>query len=207
MGLLDRLRNASRTEIVTGTKVLICLCDVKFDGIAKQDLEAYSQYFPTPDLLTLGVAGADELKAAIQRGYDIVHLFCDVNPDGRIAKAGITGTELMDECCASQTKLLWIASDNEGKAYISGFNARGKPLNLVMTIHRNGANFPNFLKKLLSEMYCGETMPVAWNRLCPQIPGSAHSDAPASILYSGRGQIVLKSSRSLSGAPSSGCHR
>jgi hypothetical protein len=35
-------------------------------------------------------------------------------------------------------------------------------------------------------------MPVAWNDLCPQIPGSAHPDAPESIFFAGRGGVRLR---------------
>lgn len=36
-------------------------------------------------------------------------------------------------CCDSDVKLLWVASDNKPEGYIKGFKV-AKPLNLVMAI-------------------------------------------------------------------------
>lgn len=37
----------------------------------------------------------------------------------------------------------------------------------------------------------GESMPVAWNHLYPQIPGAAHGEAPECIFFAGRGAVML----------------
>jgi hypothetical protein len=37
----------------------------------------------------------------------------------------------------------------------------------------------------------GDTMPVAWNDLCPQIPGLDHLDSPESIFFAGRSGVRL----------------
>jgi hypothetical protein len=124
----------------------------------------------------------------------MVHLLCDVTEKGTIADSNgveITGTELIQHCCDQNVKLLWLASDNPPERYIKGFRARGKRLNLVMTLKRKGSNFPGFLQKLLSRMAYGDTMHVAWNDLCPQIPGSDHPDATDSIFFAGRGGVTL----------------
>jgi hypothetical protein len=66
-------------------------------------------------------------------------------------------------------------------------------LNLVMTINRNGPNFPNFLSKLLSRMSGGETMPTAWAALVPQTRHDlSHADLPATIFSAGRGSVKLR---------------
>jgi hypothetical protein len=130
----------------------------------------------------------------LEQKYDIVHLLCDVTAQGTIADANgaeITGTELIQRCCDQNVKLLWSGSDNQPERYIKGFGARGKRLNLVMTIKRKDLNFAGFLGKLVSKMANGETMPVAWNELCPQIPNSTHPDAPESIFFAGRGGVRL----------------
>jgi len=95
---------------------------------------------------------------------------CDVPENGTITDTSgheITGTELIRRCCDQSVKLLWAASDNPPERYINGFGARGKRLNLVMTLKRKGPNFPSFLPKLLSRLAYGDTMPVAcWNEIC-----------------------------------------
>jgi len=121
-------------------------------------------------------------------------MFCDVDDQGRIKNAGgaeFTGAELIQHCCDHDVKVLWCASGNPPEGYIKGFKARGKRLNVVMTVNRNGANFPTFLERLLSRMAYGESMAVAWSKLCPQIPGSTHTNAPDSIFFAGRGGVKL----------------
>jgi hypothetical protein len=134
------------------------------------------------------------LLGRLEQKYDIVHLLCYITANGTIADANgeeITGTELVQRCGDQNVKLLWSGSDNQPERYIKGFGARGKRLNLVTTLKRNGLNFPGFLQKLVSQMANGETMPVAWNALCPQIPGSNHPDAPESIFFAGRVGVRL----------------
>ena len=166
--------------------------DHRFDDLLKSDSEVYGRYYRATTAAVLPSIQA--LLGRLEHKCDIVHLLCDVTPNGTIKDANgeeITGTELIQLCCDQNVKLLWTGSDNPPERYIKGFGARGKRLNLVMTLKRKGPNFPGFLQKLLSEMAYGETMPVAWNDLCPQIPGSDHLDAPESIFFAGRGGVRL----------------
>jgi len=188
MGIL----NLFRKDEVRGAKVLVCALDNRFEDLLKGDAEVYGRYYRATT--TTVFPGIQALLRNLEQKYDIVHLICDVSADGAIADASgeeITGTQLIQNCCDQNVKLLWTASDNPPERYIKGFGARGKRLNLVMTLKRKGPNFPGFLQKLLSQMAYGDTMPVAWNDLCPQIPGSDHPDAPESIFFAGRGGVRL----------------
>jgi hypothetical protein len=132
----------------------------------------------------------------IGRGYDIVHLFCDVSQEGNIVDVHgnkTAGTTLIQRCCDSNVKLLWLASENRPEGYIRGFKAQGKPLNLVLTIDRRGSRFPTFLQNLLRKMSEGETMPVAWVSLSPQNSNDPRNqNAPACIFAAGRGGVRLR---------------
>jgi hypothetical protein len=190
MGFFDLFRK-NRDE-VTGAKVLVCALDNRFDDLLKGDSEVYGRYYRATTTTLLPSIQA--LLGRLEQGYDIVHLICDVTENGEIRDTNgdeITGTELIQRCCDHNVKLLWAASDNPPEKYIKGFGARGKRLNLVMTLKRKGPNFLTFLQKLLSQMAHGETMPVAWNDICPQIPRSGHPDAPESIFFAGRGGVRL----------------
>jgi hypothetical protein len=188
MGILDLFRK----DEIFGPKVLVCALDSRFDELLKSDSEVYGQYYRATTTAVFPSVRA--LLGHFEQKYDIVHLLCDVTANGTITDASgeeITGTEIIQRCCDQNVKLLWSASDNPPERYIKGFGARGKRLNLVMTLTRKGPNFPSFLQKLLSRMAYGDTMPVAWNDLCPQIPGSDHPDAPESIFFAGRGGVKL----------------
>jgi hypothetical protein len=190
MGILDFFRK-NRDE-VNGAKVLVCALHNRFDDLLKGDSEIYRRYYRATTTAVLPSIQA--LLGRLEQKYDIVHLICDVTENGTITDTGgdeITGTELIQRCCDQNVKLLWSASDNPPERYIKGFGARGKRLNLVMTLKRGGPNFPSFLQELLSRMAYGDTMPVAWNDICPQIPRSDHPDAPESIFFAGRGGTRL----------------
>jgi hypothetical protein len=190
MSILDLFRKDK--DEVRGAKVLVCALDNGFDDLLKADAEVYGRYYRATTAAVLPSIQA--LIGRLDQKYDIVHLLCDVTPNGTITDTNceeITGTELIQRCCDQNVKLLWCGSDNPPERYIKGFGARGKRLNLVMTLNRKGPNFPGLLQKLVSQMAYGNTMPVAWNDLCPQIPGSDHQDAPESIFFAGRGGVKL----------------
>lgn len=171
---------------------MVCAVDSRFDDLLKTDSEVYAQYYRATTSAVLPSIPA--LLAHLEEKFDIVHLIADVTEVGTIRDASgleITGTELIQRCCDLDVKLLCAASDNPPERYINGFGARGKRLNLVMTQKRKGLNFPSFLQNMLSRMAYGDTMPVAWNNICPQIPRSDHKDAPESIFFSGRGGVRL----------------
>lgn len=190
MSILNLFRKDK--DEVHGAKVLVCDLGNRLDDLLNDDSEIYGRYYRATTSAVL--PGIQELLRHLEQKYDIVHLLCDVTPNGTIVDANgeeITGTELIQRCCDHNVKLLWSGSDNPPERYLKGFGARGKRLNLVMTLKRKGPNFPSFLQKLLSRMAYGDTMPVAWNDLCPQISGSNHPDAPESIFFAGRGGVKL----------------
>jgi len=190
MGILDLFRRGK--DEVLGTKVLVCTLDGRFDSFLKEDSAVYIRHYRSTTTATF--SGIQSLLGALEQGYDVLHLLSDVTANGTIRDSSgeeITGTSLIERCCDQNVKLLWAASDNPPECYIKGFAARGKRLNLVMTLKRKGSNFPTFLEGLLSRMSLGDTMPVAWNGLCPQIRRSEHPNAPESIFLAGRGGVRL----------------
>lgn len=185
MSFLDLFRR--RTQDVFYTRVLVCsLGDVPEDEL-NRDFSAYQKYLGSVTLQRF--VDANGLVNAFRGRYDIVHVLTAVTVDGRIGDSEISGTELIQQAALDNTKLLWIASSNDPKGYIKGFKPNGNKLNVVMTIDRRGDCLSNFIGKLLNEMQSGLSMPVAWNKIAPQIPGQEHPDAPATIFYSGLGQV------------------
>ena len=135
-----------------------------------------------------------DLLSTVENGYDIVHLFSPLAPGGLIVDIGgatLLGSELVKKCCEGNVKLLWIASDNRPDDYVKGVKAAGKPLNLIMTISRNGAKFGGFLEKVLDRISSGDTLPVAWTALVPQAEGPWQQDLPSCIFFAGRADVRL----------------
>jgi hypothetical protein len=183
--------NAARTKVV-GAKILIAGLDRKFAEWLNADSTCYSQFYPPPSVIVFEDIRA--LMETIAKGYDVMHLFCDVSPDGSIVDGRgfrTAGAILVQTCCDSDVKLLWVASGNKPEGYIKGFKAAR--LNLVMTIDRKGSRSAPFLEKLLSKLSAGETMPVAWASISPQSPNDPRQqDCPACICAAGRGGVKLR---------------
>ncbi len=194
MRLRGLFTKSPQRDDVQSTKVLVASLDSKFDELLKADIRTYSQSYPNTTTATL--TKIDDFLVMIERGYDIVHLFSEVSPVGLItdgAGTTLTGTRLIEVCCDSDVKLLWVASENSADGYIKGFNLGGKHINLVMTINRNGSKFSSFLDSLLSRMSQGETMPAAWVAIAPQGPRDPpHQELPATIFAAGRGGVRFR---------------
>ena len=63
---------------------------------------------------------------------------------------------------------------------------------LVMTLKRNGQIFPSFFKELFGMMHHGVTMPMAWVKLAPQIPGRENDNVPGTICAMEVTHVVFK---------------
>ena len=185
MSIFNFLRR--RTEDIHFTRVLVCSLGPVSDHDLISDFDVYKQHFDSVVLHRF-----EDFNALIQSfsdKYDIVHVHVNIDSAGYLGGTEISGTELIESAARCKIKLLWFGSSNDPQVYIKGFKANGNKLNLVMTIDRGEHRFSNFLEKLLHEMKSGSSMPVAWNKIAPQIPGKLHPDTPETIFYSGLGQI------------------
>jgi hypothetical protein len=63
-----------------------------------------------------------------------------------------------------------------------------------MCIDRRGDKFAQFFHDLFTAMFDGTSMPVAWVKIAPQIPGATHTNTPESIMSAEVGQIVFSRS-------------
>lgn len=188
MGFLD----AFKKDEVVGTKVLVCALDAKFEDLRKNDERIYRRFYPaTTSLVATTIA---EFRRVLGEGFDVVHLFCDVDAQGAISDATntrMTGGELLQACVDSKVKLLWIASDNFADPYNAGFKARGLKLNVVLTERRLGPNCSLFLDSLLTRTSAGESFSKAWNVVSNPAGKSVQPDVPHTITSLGRGGVVL----------------
>jgi hypothetical protein len=191
LGFLDLFKK--RKDEVVGTRVLVALLSPKFAELATADYRSYSQFYPATTQSVF--ESPEEFLDEIEKGYDVVHLFCDVMSGGNIAVGEgceIPANRLIQKCCESDVKLLWLASENKPEVYIKGFDLASKPLNLVMTIDRKNSRFSRLLESLLRKMSSGEIMPAAWVSLSPQNSNDPRNqEGPACIFAAGRGGVRL----------------
>ena len=190
MGIRELFKGRTRDEVV-GTKILVASLDPRFAELAGADSRCYSQFYPAT--VERAFESFDQLFDSTDGGCDVLHLFCQVNPDGNIADAKgnvMAATRLIQKCSASGIKLLWLAGENKPEGYTKGFKIDGIPLNMVLTLNRKGACFDDFLRSLLRNMSTGESMPAAWVALSPQNPNDPRNQStPACMFAAGRGGV------------------
>lgn len=191
MRILD-LFTSRPQRIVNKTKVLVCSLGHDFPELFEADRSVYSRHYRSVDSVLF--PSISDLLGSLEKGYDIVHLFCDLSPGGILADSKgttISGTELIVKCCEKDVKLLWVASGNKGDDYIKGFMLKGNRLNLLMTLDRRGLRFSKFLERMLSKVSGGKTIPLAWVALAPQAKGPWEEDSPDCIFVTTRGDVKL----------------
>ena len=179
---------------VKKTRVLVCSLGDAFLELFESDRLVYSRYYRSVD--SSSFSSICDLLGSMEKGYDIVHLFCDLSPGGILTDskgATVSGTELIAKCCEKNVKLLWIANGNKSDDYMNGFKLNGNRLNLVMTLDRRGQRFSKFLERLISKISGGKTIPLAWVALAPQAKGPWEEDCPSFIFSTTRGDVKLLS--------------
>ncbi|MEL7146606.1 MAG: hypothetical protein AAFO69_09585, partial [Bacteroidota bacterium] len=65
-------------------------------------------------------------------------------------------------------------------------------MNVVLTIDRKGQDFVNFFDRLFEQVSKGETLPMAWHNVAPQVPGQGHKHIPETLAVMGAGAIALQ---------------
>jgi hypothetical protein len=80
LGIRDFFRKRTPEEVV-GTKVLVAFLNPKFAELAGADHRTYSQFYAATTQRVF--ESVEKLLSEIGSGYDVVHLFCDVMPDGK----------------------------------------------------------------------------------------------------------------------------
>lgn len=178
-GVWNRRR---RSLVVQNPRVVVLSLDSDV-ARAHADAAEYRQQFSN-------VSESTDLASLARLGADIVHLLAPVTADGQIA--GRSWGDMQRALAAAKPKLVIVGSENPGDAYISGLSGTStQPYNLVLTIAREGGTFWTFFHRLFDLMFRGTAMPVAWNKLAPQIPGQEHANVPSAICQMGAGQLTF----------------
>lgn len=121
---------------------------------------------------------------------DVLFLYCDIEPDGRIAGASLGLRELIRDAGA---RVVIVASENAAEGCFCAAKKTGYGhANLVYTLDRKGTVFSKFFTRLFADMKKGKSMLRVWVKLAPQIPGHDHADCPDTVLLAEAGQLAFK---------------
>ena len=137
-----------------------------------------------------GLFRAVQESSAAPPQCDVLFIYCDIESDGRISGAT---SGLRDLIRSSGARVVVVASENPAKSCIASAKKTGYGhANLVLTLERKGTVFPAFFSRLFTLMMKGRSMPLAWVKLAPQIPGHAHADCPETVFLAEAGQVAFK---------------
>lgn len=121
---------------------------------------------------------------------DVLFIYCNVEIDGRIGNYEDSLRSIIED---SSAKIIVIATDNPADNYSTAAEIRSfGQANLVMTRNRKGDSFAIFFERLFKKMMEGSTMPIAWDELAPQKPGSRHKDCPGTMFICEAGHLSFK---------------
>lgn len=98
---------------------------------------------------------------------DVLLVYSDLGRDGYLFATDNVG--LRQLLRKSRARILIVATENNSESCIAAAQEAGNSgANLVLTLARNGAEFPEAFARLFGEMKSGATMPDAWGRVAPQ---------------------------------------
>lgn len=184
-------------EVVHGAKVLVCSLGAETaEGFEDTDAKVYATYYRHVDVAK-GRQPDDLIDSINRDGYDMVHLFCELDEGGDLIggeNLKLDAAAFFAACGGADVKLLFIASENRNESYI-GMGRRqpkGVALDVVRTLGRNGESFTSFLGELLGRMSAGKTLPQAWVEIAPQSESAQrHKQLPATYCSVGRAAVLL----------------
>jgi hypothetical protein len=176
------LRSRRRAALVIISSPRFGILNLKGDAAASIIAEDTGALLP--------VLGQPQQSGSTAPVCDVLFLYCDMERDGRIRNWRGGLREIIRDTGAT---VVVVASENESDAYIAAGKDRGYGrANLVMTLQRRGNVFPSFIARLFADMKRGVSMPVAWVKLAPQVPGHEHPNCPGTIFSCEAGQVAFR---------------
>lgn len=139
--------------------------------------------------------GRNVQVATVSVPCDVLFLYCRFEPSGKILGQQASVRSLIRDSTArvvviaSEVPADFLSNREFQAAFGKGDNP---PVNLVMTLNRNGENFGRFFRSLFGMMWKGVSMPLAWVQLAPQGPVQP-DDIPGTICQIEAGQIAFAS--------------
>jgi hypothetical protein len=185
MPAMPRKINARPITIAQPTIGFANLAGASCDAIVTQDSVAFGDLFH----------GRIRVVTASIPVCDILFLYCNIEPSGRVVGYESPLRDLIGKSGAAMAVIASeVAPDTSQTPEFNKTLARGNnpppPVNLVVTFHRNGEVFSRFFKSLLELMLTGVPMPMAWVTLAPQGPLPSE-DCPVTICIPEAGGVVF----------------
>ena len=119
----------------------------------------------------------------------VLFIYCAFDGLGKIIGTEATIRQLIKEAGAY---VAVIASENDPDSYVKAVGKRTDwSANITLAIDRKADKLALFFRQLFEAMYKGQSMPMAWVEINPQIPGRVNPDEPSLMMLADVGHIVF----------------
>ncbi len=97
---------------------------------------------------------------------DVLIVYSDLGRDGKFFATEVGVRQVLRR---SRARILVLASENKSESCLTAAQEAGQSgANLILTLARNGAEFPELLARLFADMKSGTPMPAAYSQLAPR---------------------------------------
>lgn len=128
-------------------------------------------------------------STAIVPKCEVLFLYCTVDARGKVVGSPFGIRQLIKEAGAY---VAVVASENVPECYIKAMDSRNDwRANIALVVDRRTDLFSTFFRRLFEAMFSGQSMPMAWVELAPQIPGHEHPEAPSTIMVAEAGHVTF----------------
>ena len=118
-------------------------------------------------------------------------VYCTIGADGGILNSPRTLREIIRDAGAP---VVIVASPNPRRRYGLAVKRQQRlaRANLVLTLDRRGVAFDVFVRRLVTEMKKGTSMPRAWRKLAPREPKGEPAERPDTLLTCELGKLAFR---------------
>lgn len=152
-----RSRSRSRSPVIENPKLgFLNLLGQEGEELLAEDRPALAPLF----------SSAEERTDLPPPVCDVLVVYSDLARDGKFFATEVGMRQVLRK---SRARILILASENKSESCLTAAQEAGQSgANLVLTLARNGAEFPELFARLFAEMKEGAPMTEAYNRLAPR---------------------------------------
>jgi len=157
LGFLRWRRQRPRDPVIRDPKIgFLNLLGEEGEPLLAEDRTALAPFF----------ASVQESRDLPAPACDVLLVYCDIGRDGRIFATEVSLRQLLRR---SRARILVVGSENTSESCLTAVQEAGHSgANLVLTMARNGAEFPELFSRLFAEMKKGTPMPAVYSQIAPR---------------------------------------
>jgi hypothetical protein len=195
--LLYLLRKRKQSAyLIKNPKILLLQLGHTTDKALETDTKIYSGFYTNVTVRTVDTI--KELRDFIAlNSFHLVHFLVDIDAAGNVfdSSGNLIGLKELASLVHSRDAryIMYIMFAKDNPNGYSGPSAKGLDIqaNVVMTLDRKGNNFADFFTNIFSRVSKGNTLPMVWHKISPQIPNRDTAKDPEVFALMAASSVVL----------------